>query len=221
MQRMIARISLAALFLSGCNAVVNDEGAASATWLPDSTALVIVGRIDGNQAELMRLLPESGNVTNDTGEYRMVSQSRDGIVLEYPFATQSNAKSKTEVFTVTIINDDLVSLTVYRADTQLLHVDTRERPQITEQRLQQIQVWRSDSQVCLEWPRDAFPHAALAWRENDRQRHLFFTEATDEQSCTAALGVPDAVEYVVTLRHDLFVKQALVSARERRQRSEQ
>jgi|GEM_PF-4434961 len=221
MQRMIIILGLVALFLSGCHAVVDDERLATATWLPDSPALVIVGRIDGNQAELTRILPESGDLTSEIGDYRIVSMSRDGRVREHPFTTQRNAKTSTEVFTVAITNDDFVSLTIYRADTQLLHLDAKDNPQLTEQLLRQIHIWRSDSQICLEWPRDTFSNVALSWRQGDRQRHLFFADAAQEQSCTDSLGVPESVEYVVTLRHHLFVKQALVLARERRQRSEQ
>lgn len=221
MQRMIISLGIVALLLSGCNAVVDDEPVPTATWLADSTALVIVGRIDGNQAELTRIIPASDDVTSERGDYRIVTRSREGIVREHPFTTQRNAKSNAEVFTVTVPNDDFMSLTIYREDMQLFHIDDTESPQLTKQLLQQIQVWRSDSQICLEWPRDTFSDVALAWRQSDRQRHLFFAEATQAPSCTESLGVPDSVEYIVTLRHHLFVKQVLVSARERRHRSEQ
>lgn len=184
----------------------------AAEWLEDAQSLTLTGTVseDRSSAQLTNIIPQRSPARASEGMYIAVTETAEGVRNQYSFDVQDSSKNGRQSFSVTIPAKDIYNLRVFMGPDELLAITQHHTPEADQTALDAIQVWRNNGRICFQWPADEFPQAGLAWRDNEQHRHLMFADAADAEACVSDTDVPSDVHYVVTIRNQLFVRQALV-----------
>ncbi|TRW50215.1 hypothetical protein FM042_05100 [Aliidiomarina halalkaliphila] len=184
----------------------------SAEWLEDAQSLTLTGSIseDRSSAQLTNIIPQRSPARASEGMYVVVTETAEGVRNQYTFDVQERSNNGRKNFSVTMPVKDIYNLRVFMGPDELLAITQHQTPETDQDALDAIRVWRSDGRICFQWPADEFPQAGLAWRDSEQHRHLMFADAADSEACVSDTDVPADVQYVVTIRNQLFVRQALV-----------
>ncbi|WP_194756859.1 hypothetical protein [Aliidiomarina indica] len=216
----ILGIVTAATLLAACEDPSDQVGSydadkpskSGAEWLEDAQSLTITGTIseDNRSARLNNVVLQRSPARASEGMYVLVTETSEGVRNQYSFGVEQSSKNGRESFSVTMPVKDIYTLRIFLGPDELLAITQHQTPEMDQEVLDAINVSRSNGQICFKWPADVFPQAGLAWRDDNQHRHLMYADAADSQACTADTDVPENVYYVVTLRNQLFVRQALV-----------